>query len=118
MSYNESLRVDSNYPPMSQSDYDRAPWNEEENPEEEIDVTISITLSKNVKIKVTDYKKDGEDIDFSECDLKKAVREQIYLPYEIEYLLMCLEKIQSTKEDKIREDLSNWNIDDLEVVLG
>ena len=118
MSYNESLRVDSNYPPMSQSDYDRAPWNEEENPEEEIDVTISMTLSKTVKIKVTDYKKGGEDIDFSESDLKKAVREQIYLPYEIEYLLMCLEKIQSTKEDKIREDLSNWNIDDLEVVLG
>ena len=32
MSYNESLRADSNYPPMSQSDWDRAPWNEVELP--------------------------------------------------------------------------------------
>ena len=116
MSHNISNKSNSNYPIMSQSEWDK--FNEAENPEEEIDVTISMTLSKTVKIKVTDYKKDGGDIDFSECDLKKAVREQIYLPYEIDYLLKCLEKIQSTKEDKIREDLSNWNIDDLEVVLG
>ena len=33
-----------------------APWNQVENPEREVEVTISITLSKTVKIKVRDYK--------------------------------------------------------------
>ena len=46
MSYNESLRANSNYPPMSQSDWDRAPWNEVEQPPKDIEVTISaIVLS-------------------------------------------------------------------------
>lgn len=33
-----------------------APWNQVENPEREVEVTISITLSKTVKIKVKDYR--------------------------------------------------------------
>ena len=81
MSYNESLRADSNYPPMSQSDWDRAPWNEVELPPKDIEVTISVTVSRTMKVPVRDYTFDEEgNIDFSECDLKKAVKENIRLP--------------------------------------
>ena len=81
MSYNESLRADSNYPPMSQYDYDRAPWNEVELPPKEVEVTISAIVSKTMKVPVRDYTIDEEgEIDFSNCDLKKAVEENIKLP--------------------------------------
>ena len=81
MSYNESLRANSNYPPMSQSDYDRAPWNEVELPPKEVEVTVSVTISKTTKVPVMDYIIDEEgEADFSNCDLKKAVEENIKLP--------------------------------------
>ena len=81
MSYNESLRANSNYPPMSQSDYDRAPWNEVELPPKEVEVTVSVTISKTMKVPVMDYIIDEEgEADFSNCDLKKAVEENIKLP--------------------------------------
>lgn len=77
-----------NYP--MGADTKDAPWNQVDNPEREIDVTVSVTLSKTVKIKVSDYEitdsgkdEDGEyfeDIDYSNCDLKSAVEEQIVLP--------------------------------------
>ena len=94
MSYNESLRANSNYPPMSQSDWDRAPWNEVEQLPKDIEVTISVTVSKTMKVPVRDYTIDEEgNIDFSECDLKKAVEENIRLP-----------------------NINGWNLDDLAVV--
>ena len=81
MSYNESLRANSNYPPMSQSDWDRAPWNEVELPPKEVEVTVSVTISKTTKVPVMDYIIDEEgEADFSNCDLKKAVEENIKLP--------------------------------------
>ena len=95
MSYNESLRADSNYPPMSQSDWDRAPWNEVELPPKEVEVTVSVTISKTMKVPVGDYIIDEEgNIDFSECDLKKAVEENVRLP--------------NTK---------GWDLDNFEVVM-
>lgn len=69
------------YPPGAEHD-PNAPWNQVDNPEREIEVTVSVTLSKTVKIKVSDYEitdsgkdEDGEyfeDIDYSNCDLKDA----------------------------------------------
>ena len=95
MSYNESLRANSNYPPMSQSDWDRAPWNEVELPPKEVEVTVSVTISKTMKVPVGDYIIDEEgNIDFSECDLKKAVEENVRLP--------------NTK---------GWDLDNFEVVM-
>ena len=103
------------------ADTEDAPWNEVEVPEEEIEVTVSVTLSKTVKIKVTDYTvesgtdEEGEhfkDIDYSSCDLKKAVEEQITLP-QYGYLY-----IRGDHENgKLIEDLSGWNVDDYEVIL-
>lgn len=118
MSYNESLNPNSNYPEMSQSEWDRAPWNQEDNPEEEIEVTISMTLSKNVKIKVTDYIKDEDgNIDYSDCNLREAVMDQIYLPCDSDSYLRSLRDGISIPINEIIKDLSNWDIDDLDVVL-
>lgn len=110
---------ESGYYPMGAEHDPRAPYNEVEPSEKEVEVTISVTLSKTVKIKVSDYEiidsgkdEDGEhfeDIDYSNCDLKKAVKEQIILPHEA-YAHML-------PKTKLCEDLKGWNVDDYEIVL-
>lgn len=72
--------TESGYYPLGAEHDPNAPWNQVDNPEREIEVTVSVTLSKTVKIKVSDYSitdsgkdEDGEyfeDIDYSKCDLK------------------------------------------------
>ena len=106
-----------NYP--MGADTKDAPWNQVDNPERKIEVTVSVTLSKTVKIKVSDYEitdsgkdDDGEyfeDIDYSNCDLKGAIEEQIVLPQSAHMYVKS--------NPKVREDLSNWCVDDLEVIL-
>ena len=106
-----------NYP--MGADTKDAPWNQVDNPKREIDVTVSVTLSKTVKIKVSDYviidsgkDEDGEyfeDIDCSNCDLKSAVEEQIVLPQNAHMYVKS--------NPKVRENLSNWCVDDFEVIL-
>lgn len=96
----------NNYDYPLGTDTEIAPWNQEELPKREIEVTISVTLSKTTKIKVSDYTitdsgkdEDGgyfENIDYSDCDLEKAVKEQITLP-------------QDTHID--------WNVDEFEIIL-
>ena len=113
-----------NYP--MGADTKDAPWNQVDNPEREIEVTVSVTLSKTVKIKVSDYEitdsgkdEDGEyfeDIDYSNCDLEGAVEEQVYLPQEAGKLIDDF-AIGTTKAKNIVEDLSNWNVDEMEVIL-
>lgn len=76
------------------ADNPRAPWNEVEQPPKDIEVTISVTVSKTMKVPVRDYTIDEEgNIDFSECDLKKAVEENIRLP-----------------------NINGWDLDDFEVI--
>lgn len=113
-----------NYP--MGADTKDAPWNQADNPEREIEVTVSVTLSKTVKIKVSDYEiidsgkdEDGEyfeDVDYSDCDLKGAVEEQIYLPQEAGQLIEDF-AIGTVKAKNIVEDLSNWNVDEMEVII-
>lgn len=105
MNHLDTHSANSNYPPMSQSEWERAPWNEESLPEIEIPVTVSITLSKTVTIAVDDYERtstfEEEDgikeysVDTSCCDLKSAVKVQIDLP-----------------QDKFPD----WTVDEMEVV--
>lgn len=91
------------YPPGS--DTDRAPWNKKELPEREIEVTVSVTLSKTVKIKVNDYEANVEadedglyvDYDFSKCNLYSAVCEQIPLPQD-KVEGWCLNEMEIIKE--------------------
>ena len=63
MSYNESLRSDSNYPSMSQSEWDRAPWNEEQ--EVEVEVTVLVSIEKTLTLRVPqDYSRDDLETAF------------------------------------------------------
>ena len=109
----------NNYDYPCRADEPNAPWNQVDNPKREIDVTVSVTLSKTVKIKISDYEitdsgkdEDGEyfeDIDCSNCDLKSAVEEQIILPQNAHMYVKS--------NPKVHEDLSNWCVDDFEVIL-
>ena len=83
MSYNESLRLDSNYPPMSQSDWDRAPWNEDEGMEE-IEVTVLVSIEKTLTLRVP---KDGsrDDLETAFENEEKDFIDSIYRNnYELE----------------------------------
>lgn len=94
-----------------------------ENPEKEIEVAVSLTLSKTVKVKVSDYiitnsskDEDGnyyEDIDYSNCDLKRAVNKQIVLPQEAYWFITP----NSKNDVEVISDLKDWQVDDFEVIL-
>ena len=114
--------TESGYYPPGAEHSPNAPWNQEELPEREIEVTVSVTLSKTVKIKVSDYTitdsgkdEDGdyfEDVDYSDCDLKGAVEEQITLPQNAwDYIAP-----KSKKEVQAMFDLKGWNVDVMEVI--
>ena len=113
-------KIMDNYNYPMGADTKDAPWNQADNPEREIEVTVSVTLSKTVKIKVSDYSitdsgkdEDGEyfeDIDYSKCDLKRAVEEQITLPQD------AYKYVKGEFNNDQRNDLEGWNVDDFEVV--
>lgn len=95
MSYNTSNNSNSNYPLMSQSDWDDAPFNQSSEQIEEIEATVSLTLSKSVKIKMDIRKRERGY--YSNYDLQEAAREQL---------------------DFSNIDANEWDIDDFEVVEG
>lgn len=75
--------------PLGAGNDPRAPYNQKENPEVEIEVCVSITLHKTFKLKVSDYTivdegkdEDGDyfcERDFSSCNLYEAAQEQLDL---------------------------------------
>lgn len=107
--------IESGFYPLGTEYNPDAPWNQCDNTEKEIEVTVNITLSKNVKIKVTDYNvcvdEDGHYIDYSDCDLKSAVENQILLPQDAGNVL---EKCQCP--NNIVNSFKDWVVDDFEVV--
>lgn len=105
-----------NYP--AGSDTPEAPWNEEILPDKEIEVTVSITLSKTVKVIVNDYIVDEDGcIDYSNCDLNKAVKEQMTLPQNAyDKLFNAVYTSESYEARGALEDLKNWNVDDFEII--
>lgn len=123
----------NNYDYPMGADTSDAPWNQVELPEREIEVTISVTLSKTVKITVDDYNvDDGVDedghyrsYDYSECDLHKAVEEQVVLPQNLAIftermfdhdLNLKAAGMPLYLKDAIK-DCKDWNVDELEYVL-
>ena len=80
--------MNNNYPAGSNT-HD-APWNEVDPEAKSVEVEITLTPTKRVNLKVSDYEvieqgvdKEGvffEDIDFSNCDIDSAVKEQVDLP--------------------------------------
>lgn len=116
----------NNYDYPYGTDGPNAPWNQKELPEKEIEVTVYITLSKTVKIKVSDYTvysieadngKCFDEVDYSDCNLKEAVEKQVYLPQEAGQLISNFATNPVSKNTAIAEDLSNWNVDEMEVIL-
>lgn len=115
------------YPPGAEND-PRAPYNQVDPPDKEIEVLVSITLSKTVKVRVNDYtiEESGKDEDgsyyqiedYSNCDLKSAVKEQITLPQEA-YIYLGNYAYEGGYTDPIPEvnDLKDWNVDEFEVIL-
>lgn len=106
--------AESGYYPAGAEHDPNAPWNQEDIPEREVEVTVSVTLSKTLKIKVSDYTVDSEgNVDYSDCNLREAVENQIILPQEA---YKYVNPYTFNKHETI-EDLSNWDVDDFEVIL-
>lgn len=93
------------YPPGAEFN-SSAPFNEKSKSLVNLEVTISVTLSKTVTIQVEDYSEEVEkdeegftyvNIDTSECNLKEAVLSQVNLPQEV---------------------FKDWIVDDFEVIEG
>ena len=101
------MSSNENYPPGAEND-PNAPWNQPEIKYKEVEVTISLTMSKTTKVTVPDIEKLDDSI------LKEAVREQIVLPYESDIIKPMLKNNPFYKN--VLEDLSNWVVDDFEVV--
>lgn len=110
------------YPLGAQYD-PNAPYNKKELPEVEVEVLVSMTLSKTVKVKISDYtiKDSGKDedgdyfetLDFSDSNLKEAVENQIVLPDKAYNWVTPFTLVDANA----RKDLENWNIDEFEVIL-
>lgn len=119
------------YPPGAEFD-PNAPYNQVDLPEKEIEVTISVTLSKTVKVMVDDYQveKDADEdgrylnYDFSECDLHKAVESQVVLPQNLaEFTENMFNHDLNLKAAGMPKYLRNaiadckgWTVDDMEVI--
>ena len=91
-----------------------APWNEPSVENIEVEVTVSLTISKTLKVRVPSI--NGKVLPITDGELKEAVIHQRWLPHEIANIGDSILK-DSTEQKYIIEDLSNWTEDDFEVVL-
>lgn len=125
------------YPPMSQSQWEEAPFNQSEPPERDFDVVISQTLSKSTVATTTNYrysewveedemgKRLEREMDTSDTDWEEAYSESDhYTPLQLieefkKYLEIELARAGDTKDKKKLEHLidecDNWCMDDIEI---
>lgn len=125
-----------NYP--EGADNSLAPWNQEEQDSELIEVTISQTFSKQLEIEVDDYKtiKDSNEDgiyfwnDYSGCNFKDYVEEQhktiTDILKEIPELYETFSKLDLNNKKEVElfkhsllilsESCKNWSEDEMEVV--
>lgn len=101
-----------NYP--AGADVPWAPWNQPSVEDIEVEVTVSLTISKTLKVRVPSI--NGKVLPITDGELKEAVIHQRWLPHEIANIGDSILK-DSTEQKYIIEDLSNWVEDDFEVVL-
>lgn len=118
--------------PIERGSFD-VPWYQEELPKKEIEVTVSITISKTVKIAVGDYKveeiidENGRYLsyDYSDCNLHKAVEEQLVLPQDLaeftERMFIQDLDLKAAKMPRyLKEavtDCKDWIVDDMACIL-
>lgn len=91
-----------------------APWNEPPIEDIDIEVTVSLTISKTLKIHIPG--KNGKPFPITDTELKEAVINQRWLPHEISNIGDLILK-DSPAQKSIIEDLDNWTEDDFEVIL-
>lgn len=106
------------YPAMSQSEWERAPWNEKERPEEEFSVNVSYTIENVITISTRDYEGGEYDsyegyyepLDTSSTNWESAYEENGYhtIPELLDILYDYLKKehdsiIGETREEKNRK---------------
>lgn len=131
MSFNESTLSNSNYPAMTQSQWDASPMAETEPPERDFDICISQSLSKSTTVTTTRYNpifddEDGrmyaetDDTDWREvCDDTAT-----YTPLELiaefkKHLQEQLETLPKNKRHRclhLIEECEGWIEDDIEIV--
>lgn len=118
--------------PVERGAFD-VPWYQEELPKKEIEVTVSVTISKTVKIAVDDYKveeiidENGKYLsyDYSDCNLHKAVEEQLVLPQDLaEFTEKMFTQDLDLKAAKMPRylkeavtDCKDWIVDDMACIL-
>ena len=129
-----------NYP-MGAADDPRAPWNQVDPPEIEVEVWASNSLSRATLIRVNDYKelppdaeKDEEghitysaNRDFSECNLSEHFKNQCYSIKEIfDELRMVVDDVNThglTDQNlqilnRLAREGEYWSVDEEEVVIA
>lgn len=113
---------DYDYP--AGADTSDAPWNEKEYSPKEVEVTVSVTLSKTVKVLVDGYEIEEKDGRVS-YDLSGAVEEQLVLPQNLarftetmfeEDLDLKAAGMPKYLKDAV-SDCKDWYVDDMEVIL-
>lgn len=114
------METNGNNYPIGTENNPNAPWNQSTPRGRKIEVTVSITLSKTIPIIVNDYQEieeiDDEDgshftsIDYSNCDLYTAVKEQCVLPCD------AWQYIPPITSGVVIDNLKDWNVDDFEVI--
>lgn len=129
MSYNESLGKNSNYPMMSQSEWDSAPWNQEDIPEKAFDVDVEVVLRKSsVSVETNMYSRYFDDemqayvTDTEDTDWKEAYSQSRHTIPELlgilkEYVEEDLEKFKGSKRRQqdlqyILDDIEGWDVVD------
>lgn len=71
---------ESGYYPAG-AEYDpRAPWNEHVNDEIEVEVDVTLTIHKTVKVLTSDYERDEDGYITDYGDLKGDARDQVDVP--------------------------------------
>lgn len=124
--------MESGWYPLGTENDPKAPWNETSE-EQEIEVTVSVTLSKTVKVRVNDYTTEEDYNDsgkylsynFSSCNLHKAVEDQITLPQDLalftermfDYDLNLKAAGMPLALKESIADCKDWSVDDYEVII-
>ena len=102
-----------NYPAGAQYD-PNAPWNEPPIEDIEVEVTVSLTISKTLKIHIPGM--NGKPFPITDSELKDAVINQKWLPHELHSVGDLILK-DSPAQKSIIKDWENWVEDDFEVVM-
>lgn len=120
MSYNESLNPNSNYPLMSQNQWDNAPFNEVPIEPYEFDCVITQTIQKSVGVETRNYNIEADEDDgcFSRCpDGVDWDEEYCAQHLEIPELLAALQGLANEKLEKCK-DLSIYEKNRLNMLIS